>query len=383
MRIAAVDFLGVNVTPKTNWAFLLVRTDCGRTGIGECTLANQEALLDAEAARLAANVVGEDALNRNRLARLIPHAPGGLVAHSVLSAFEQALWDLAGQQAGRPVHALLGGALRDAVPLYANINRGANPRTPQGFAAAAARAVAEGFRAMKLAPFEPLVWEDAADPAQRAAYAQGLARIAAVRDAVGPGIDVMVDAHWRFSPGGAARLVQDVAPFALFWLECPVSEANHAAIRRLRSMANDRGMRLAGAESLAGLAAYRSVIEAGCYDVLMPDIKYAGGHAEIRRIAALAQTAGVEIAPHNPTGPVCHAHSVHLCATLPNLLPLEVQFGETDRFFTLVTGHDLRFDRGRATLPAAPGLGSAIDEAGARLTPWQPMPRPWLDPRLG
>ena len=101
MRIAAVDFLGVNVTPKTNWAFLLVRTDCGRTGIGECTLANQEALLDAEAARLAANVVGEDALNRNRLARLIPHAPGGLVAHSVLSAFEQALWDLAGQQAGR------------------------------------------------------------------------------------------------------------------------------------------------------------------------------------------------------------------------------------------------------------------------------------------
>jgi L-alanine-DL-glutamate epimerase-like enolase superfamily enzyme len=74
---------------------------------------------------------------------------------------------------------------------------------------------------------------------------------------------------------------------------------------------------------------------------------------------------------------------VHLCATLPNLLPLEVQFGETDRFFTLVTGHDLRFDRGRATLPAAPGLGSAIDEAGARLTPWQPMPRPWLDPRLG
>jgi len=74
---------------------------------------------------------------------------------------------------------------------------------------------------------------------------------------------------------------------------------------------------------------------------------------------------------------------VHLCATLPNLLPLEVQFGETDRFFTLVNGHDLRFDRGRATLSAGPGLGSVIDEAAARLMPWQPMPRPWLDPRLG
>lgn len=383
MRIASLDFIGVNVTPKTNWSFLLLRTACGRTGIGECTLANQEPLLAAEAARLAANVAGEDARARNRLARLIPHAPGGLVAHSVISAFEQALWDVAGQEAGRPIHALLGGALRDAVPLYANINRGANPRTPEGFAAAARRAAAEGFCAVKLAPFEPLVWEDAADAAQRAAYAEGLARIAAVRDAVGRDIDVMVDAHWRFSPGGAARLVQDVAPFGLFWLECPVSEANHAAIRRLRSMANDRGMRLAGAETLAGLGAYRTIIEAGCYDVLMPDMKYAGGHEEIRRIAALAQTAGIEVAPHNPTGPVCHAHSVHLCATLPNLLPLEVQFGETDRFFTLVIGHDLRFVRGTATLAAEPGLGTALDEAAARLMPWQPMPRPWLDPRLG
>lgn len=383
MKIASVEFLGVNVTPKTNWSFLLVRTACGRTGTGECTLANQEALLEAEAARLAADVAGEEAGRRNRLARLIPHAPGGLVAHAVLSAFEQALWDLAGQEAGRPVHAMLGGALREAVPLYANINRGANPRTPEGFAAAARRAAAEGFRAVKLAPFEPFVWEDAADPSLRAAYGQGLARIAAVRDAVGRDIDIMVDAHWRFSPGGAARLVQDVAPFGLFWLECPVSEANHAAIRRLRSMANDRGMRLAGAETLAGLGAYRSIIEAGCYDVLMPDIKYAGGHEEIRRIAALAQTAGVEVAPHNPTGPVCHAHSVHLCATIPNLLPLEVQFGETDRFFTLVTGHDLRFARGTARLADAPGLGNALEEAGARLTPWQPMPAPWLDPRLG
>ncbi|MBW6399853.1 mandelate racemase/muconate lactonizing enzyme family protein [Roseomonas sp. HJA6] len=383
MRITAVEYLGVNVTPKTNWSFLLVRTEDGRCGLGECTLANQEALLEAEVARLAANVTGEDAANRNRIARLIPHAPGGLVAHAVLSAFEQALWDLAGQAAGQPIHALLGGALRDAVPLYANINRGANPRTPEGFAAAATRAVKDGFRAVKLAPFEPLVWEDAADASQRAAYEQGLARIAAVRGAVGRDTDIMVDAHWRFSPGGAARLVQDVAEYALFWLECPVAEANHAAIRRIRSMAHDRGMRLAGAETLAGIGAYRTIIEAGCYDVLMPDIKYAGGHEEIRRIAALAQTAGIEIAPHNPTGPVCHAHSVHLCATLPNLLPLEVQFGETDRFFTLVTGHDLRFARGTATLSATPGLGSALEEAGARLTPWQPMPRPWLDPRLG
>jgi galactonate dehydratase len=383
MRIAAVEFLGVNVTPKTNWSFLLLRTDSGLTGTGECTLSDHEAGLAAEAARLAARLTGEDAASRNRLARLLPHAPGGLVTHSLVSALEQALWDLAGQEAGRPIHAMLGGALRPAVPLYANINRGADPRTPEGFATAARRAVAAGFRAVKLAPFEPMVWEDAANPGQRAAYAEGLARIAAVREAVGPDLDVMVDAHWRFSPGGAAGLIRDLAPLNLFWLECPVAEANHAEIRRLRGLANERGMRLAGAETLAGLAAYRTVIEAGCYDVLMPDIKYAGGHEEIRRIAALAQTAGIEIAPHNPTGPICHGHSVQLCATLPNLLPLEVQFGETERFFTMTTGADQRFLQGAAPLPAAPGLGLALDEAGARATPWQPMARPWLDPRLG
>ncbi|UPY38217.1 mandelate racemase/muconate lactonizing enzyme family protein [Sediminicoccus sp. KRV36] len=383
MRIASVTFLGVNVTPKTNWCFLLLRTESGLTGTGECTLSDHEALLAAEAERIAGALIGEDALARNRIARLIPHAPGGLVSHAVVSALEQALWDLAGQEAGRPIHAMLGGALRPCVPLYANINRGAAPRTPEGFAAAARRAVASGFRAVKLAPFEPMVWEDAAEPRQRAAYAEGLARIAAVREAVGAAVDVMVDAHWRFSPGGAAALIRDVAPFDLFWLECPVSEANHWEIRRLRGMANDRGIRLAGAETLAGLAAYRPIIEAGCYDVLMPDIKYAGGHAQITRIAALAQTAGIEIAPHNPTGPVCHAHSVQLCATLPNLLPLEVQFGETERFFSMTQGHDQRFTSGTAPLPVLPGLGLRLDERAARETPWQPMPSPWLDPRLG
>lgn len=390
MTITAIEFHPVQVTPKTIWCFLTVATETGLTGVGECTLANQEAGLAAEAARLAARYRGADPLHRNRLCQILPHAPGGLVAQTVQSAFEAALWDIAGQAAGAPIHALLGGALRDRIPLYANINRGASPRSPEGFAAAARRALEAGFTALKLAPFEPMVWQDAGtDPAgQRAAYAEGLARIAAVREAA-PVADLMVDAHWRFSPGGAAVLVRDLAPFGLYWLECPVAEANHAEIRRLRHMANDRGMRLAGAEALTGLAAYRPLIEAGCYDVLMPDMKHAGGHEEIRRIAALALTAGVEIAPHNPTGPICHAHSLHLCATLSNLLPLEVQFGETERFFTLVEGGAvLAFGRGDAGLPAGPGLGAALSLAEARRTAWrpdpgQPLPPPWLDPRLG
>jgi galactonate dehydratase len=381
MKIRALRYRGIAVTPRTNWGFLQAETEDGRTGLGECTLAGQEALMAAEVARLDAQLRGADAANRNRFARLLPHAPGGLVAATALSALEQALLDLAGQRDGLPIHAVLGGALRDPVLLYANINRGTDPRTPEGFAKAATGAVADGFAAIKLAPFEPLMWEDGASTANRAAYAQGLARIAAVRAAIGPDVALMVDAHWRFSPGGAASLIRDVAPFNLFWLECPVAEANRAEIPRLRGMANDRGMRLAGAESLAGLGAYAQVIAAGCYDVLMPDAKHAGGLVEIQRIAALAQTAGIEMAPHNPTGPVCHAHSVHLCATIPNFLWLEVQWGETPRFFSLVEGADLRFAAGHAKLPAAPGLGLRL--APGPHADWTPHPRPWLDPRLG
>lgn len=383
MRISGIGFAGVNVTPKTNWCFLSVRTEDGRIGWGECTLAGHEAGLAAEAARLDRALAGEDARRRNILARLMPHAPAGLVRHAALSALDQALLDLEGQRVGEPIHLRLGGAVRRSVELYANINRGVVERTPAGFAAAARRAVAEGFAAVKLAPFDPLVWEDASDPGFRAAYAQGLDRVAAVREAVGRGVSVMVDCHWRFSAGGAAALIADLAPSSPFWLECPVAESNLDALRRLRGIANDRGMRLAGAETVAGLAGVAPVLAAGAYDVLMPDIKYCGGHEEMRRIAALAHVHGVEIAPHNPTGPVCHAHSVHAAAAIPNATLLEVQFGETPLFTGIVSGEVPAATGGRATPPGSPGLGCALRPGVSEERPWVPMERPWLDPRLG
>jgi len=383
VRIAAVSFAGVNVTPKTNWSFLVVRTEDGREGIGECTLAGHEAALEAEAGRLARALEGEDARRRSLLARLIAHAPAGLVRHAVLSALDQALWDLEGQRAGEPIHLRLGGAVRPDIMLYANINRGVAERMPEGFADAARRAVADGFAAVKLAPFDPLVWEDASDRGFRAAYAQGLDRVAAVRKAVGPAIAVMVDCHWRFSAGGAAAVIADLAPFSPFWVECPVAESNLGALRRLRGLANDRGMRLAGAETLAGLAGVAPVIAAEAHDVLMPDIKYCGGHEEMRRIAALAHVHGVEIAPHNPTGPVCHAHSVHAAVAIPNATMLEVQFGETPLFNAIMSGEVPAATGGRAAAPEAPGLGCALRSGVAAERPWVPMERPWLDPRLG
>lgn len=381
-RIAHVAFHGFGATPKTNWCWLAVTSQDGRVGWGECTLARHETALESEIAGLDAALRGLDARDRNRPARLIPHAPGGLVRHAALSALDQALCDLAAQDAGVPIARLLGGAVRDDVRLYANINRAVSPRTPENFAAAASRAVAQGFTAVKLAPFEGLVWEDRDRAHWDAGYAEGIARIAAVRAAV-PEAALMVDCHWRFSVPDAARLIRDLAAENCWWVECPVSEALLPELRRLRGMANDRGMRLAGAETLSGLAAYRPLIESGAYDVLMPDIKYCGGHAELQRIAALAHTAGIEVAPHNPTGPVCHAHSVHACLAIANAVLLEVQLGESPLFFEAMDGTVPGLAGGRTKVGDAPGLGCAPRAGALAAHPWAKVEQVWLDPRLG
>lgn len=382
MRIDAIRLHGLGVSAKTVWTFIEVATADGRSGFGECTLSAHEPAMAAEVARLDRDLRGEDAFARNRIARLIGHAPAGLVRHTAVSALDQALWDLAAQAAGVPLVRALGGAVREDVRLYANINRGVEPRTPGNFAAFARRAAAQGFTAVKLAPFEGLLPEARGDAGWEATYAQALLRIQAVREAV-PDAALMVDCHWRFSPPDAARLIRDLAAIGCWWVECPVSEALPAEIRRLRGMANDRGMRLAGAETLSGLAQFRPLIEAGAYDVLMPDIKYCGGHEELRRIAALAASAGIEIAPHNPSGPVCHAHSVHAACAITNVPALEVMFDESPLFFSAMQGTVPALDGGRARPGAAPGLGCAPAPEEFSAHPWAPIEKPFQDPRLG
>jgi len=137
------------------------------------------------------------------------------------------------------------------------------------------------------------------------------------------------------------------------WFECPLPETpeNYAAIKRLRAKANAAGMRLAGAELFIGAAGFKPLLEQGLYDVVMPDVKYAGGLAECLRIAELAARHGCAVSLHNPSGPVCHAHSVHLSAVLEGDERLEYQHGETPSFFAIAPGLEAP-SRGSAALPA-------------------------------
>jgi len=384
--IAAIEAVVVNVSPKTNWTFIAVSASDGAVGWGECSLNGWEELLVAQTRRFARTVSGADSKSIADRLRYIPHSPGGLVAQAVRSAIEQAVVDLRSQHRGVANAAFLAPAPRRSVPAYANINRGVAERTPDGFAATARRAIAAGYRAVKLAPFDGVIAEDAATTPISQRIGAGLDRVFAVRDAVGPDIALMVDCHWRFDEPRAAALIRDIAPALPFWIECMVSEHPSCvpAIARLTRMGHERGMKTAGGEMITGADQAEAMCAAGLYDVLMPDIKYAGGYRGMLEIGRVCEQHRVAFSPHNPTGPIAHLASIHLCAAAPTILWLEHQYDESPLFDRLIRGAVPRFVDGAFIVPTTPGLGAALDREVAAEHPGQPLPENAnLDERLG
>ena len=384
--IATLELVVVNISPKTNWSFVCVTTDDGLTGWGECSLNGWEPLLLAQAQMLARTAHGRDIDDTGALVGYLPHTPGGLIEHAVKSATEQALVDLRAQRAGKSVAAFLNAAPRSSVPAYANINRGVTDRSPAGFAAGARRAVAAGYRAVKLAPFDGVMSQDAAHTPIDKLIRAGLDRIFAVRDAVGSAIEVMVDCHWRFDVSRAEALLRDVAPARPYWVECMTSE--HAslfpAIARLTKLAHQHGTLTAGAEMIAGADMAEAMCAARLYDVLMPDIKYAGGFAGMLAIADVCSQHGVAYAPHNPTGPIAHLASIHACAASPTLLWLEHQWDESPLFDDLIGGNKAALVDGAFVVPGAAGLGAGLVRTLAAAHPFRLLPAGvGLDERLG
>lgn len=357
MKINAVEAVLVNACEYTNWTFVQVHTDAGLVGLGEATIPGSEGPLQAAIAELNAELRGADAARIRTHARLRQGAAGGRAHYAALSAVEHALWDLAGQELGVPVHRLLGGAARERVPLYANLNRGTRDRSPAGFAAVASRAVTAGFRAVKCTPFDGVQPGAMAAREGRAQVQTGLERVFRVREAVGPDVQVMVDCHWRFTAAEAIQVARELESCRLFWLEDMVSDAEPAPWLRFRQARPDR---VAGGERKVGLGEFLPFVTAGAWDIVCPDVKYCGGLAETQRIAALAEACGLPVAPHNPSGPVSTLASAHVCATLPNLAFLEYAFGECDWRGDLVQGAE-RIEDGCLVLPRAPGLGCALD----------------------
>jgi galactonate dehydratase len=361
----------VQATAKTRWSFVELVDADGTVGIGEATLARCEAEMARWFAALVPCLIG----CLPTAASLAGARSGAtrLADFAVVSALDQAMWDVIARRQHIGVADALGGRRRERVPVYANINRTLDVRTPEAFAAVAARAVRDGFTTLKIAPFDDIeLYGDATKTVEASRIDAALARIAAVRGAIGNDVALMVDCHWRLNQPVAEAVIDAVDPYRLHWLECPIPEAPGflPILRQLRKRANDRGMRLAGCEQMTLVSGFAPFLLAGAYDVMMPDVKYVGGMREMLVVAEALERHGVEFSPHNPSGPVAHAASLQICAAAVQIDRLEMQYRETPHFDALVSDPLPSPVKGRMTIPDGPGLGVRLDpELVTRLRP--------------
>ncbi len=367
LRLTSIELRPVRATSRTVWLFVRLLTDAGLVGLGEAsdafgfanTTASDAARMQRELERFFALINGRSPFEiESYRQRGEPLAREGLVPATAFSAIEQAMWDLAGKALDVPTYVLLGGKLRNALPVYANVNRATNPRTPEGFAAAAKRAVADRFSTIKAAPFDgfPPPTAPAVDIAR--AIDAGIDAVRAMRAAVGPSVGIMIDCHSFFDVEQSVAVAGRLEPYNLTWYEEPVpperAEDTLAIRRRIKQP-------MAGGEVLFGLSGFAPLIGRRAVDTIMPDVKHCGGLLEMTRIAAVAADAGVMVAPHNPSGPISTAASVHVCAGMRNANYLELQYGEVGwRSDVLVPPE--RFAAGTIEIPDRPGFGVALND---------------------
>ncbi|MDA1302575.1 MAG: mandelate racemase/muconate lactonizing enzyme family protein [Proteobacteria bacterium] len=359
--LSSVTMHFVRITHKTCWTFLRLHTADGRIGEGEASLLGKEDELAAAAERLVPLVL----LGKHHSSSFAQqHPPESIQQAGVVSALDQALWSLHAQSSHQSLAQTLG-IQRHRIPVYANINRRTEQRGPDGFADSARAAMAAGHRAFKLAPFDEVNTDICAQGDGEIAMQAGLARIAAVRDAVGPAARLMVDCHWRFDEATAVKLNEAAARLGVYWIETPLPEelTNIPALARLRRQCNTLGLRQSGLEMSIGWDSFRPYCEGGAYDVVMPDIKYVGGIDELQRTTAGCAALGVQVSPHNPSGPICHGASLQVASTLDAFDMLELQFDESLLFDALVNAPFAPIKDGHTELPAGPGLGVVLDEA--------------------
>lgn len=342
------------------WLFVRIESDDGAVGWGEASLeGHAEAVagaIDAAGDRLIGQDAGriEDAWQT--LYRLGFYR-GGPVLMSAISGIDQALWDLKGRSLGVPVHDLLGGRVRDRVRVYAWIGGD----RPADVAAAAKARRAQGFDAVKMNGTEEMDW--LASPRSVDAAVE---RLGMVRDT---GIDVGVDFHGRVHKPMARRLVEALAPLGPLFVE-EVLLGEH--LEALMQIARQTTVPLAMGERLFSRWDFKRFFESAVIDVAQPDLSHAGGISEGRRIAAMAESYDVALAPHCPLGPLALAACLQVAAGTPNFVIQEVSLGihynqaDADLLTYLTDPDVLRVEDGSIAVPTGPGLGITVDEARVR-----------------
>ncbi|QRF75855.1 galactonate dehydratase [Thermoplasmatales archaeon] len=348
-----------------NFVIVEVTTDEGIKGYGEGTLGDFEKTVESAVNDLKPFLIGRE-LNINEITDFfVRHFfwRNGPILSTAQSAIEQALWDAMGKTLKKPVYMLLGGKAIDRVKVYGNGFISGNA-SPEEFAKAATKTVEMGFHALKFDPFGgsgPNISSENLDKAKT--------RIRSIRDAVGEGVDLMIEAHGRFNTRTALKIAQEIAQYDPFWFEEPVPEEDIISMAEVR---HGSQVPIATGERIISRNRFWELLTQRSADIIQPDVCHMGGILPLIEVGAMANVNYVTVAPHNPNGPVATAASLNALITMPNALVLEfwldaetVRHDLINEYFTLKDGYIYPSNK--------PGLGIEVNENALNKYPYQKM----------
>jgi galactonate dehydratase len=365
MKITDVKTL-VMGTSWRNLTFVKVETDEGLTGVSEVRMNNRtDALVAYIDGAKRRHVIGSDPFNTEDLYQRLfrnDYGRAGEIVATGISVIEIACWDIIGKALNQPVYRLLGGACRDKIKAYAN-GWYRVERSPEEFHAAAKRVLEKGYRALKFDPFGAGYYELSYEEKLKSV---GL--VEAVRDAVGPDVEILVEMHGRFSPYMAIEISAELEKFQPSWVEEPVPPDNIAALAKAADKIN---LPIATGERLHNKYEYRELINLQAADILQPDITQTGGFLETKKIAAMGDMCYMTVAPHNVGGPVSTATALHFAACTTNF-KIQEHFNDFSEAWVkeAATGCPEVID-GYFSLPNGPGLGMELNEDLIAMHPYR------------
>lgn len=351
---------------RTNWVFVKVETDSGIHGWGEATLEYREPTVAAAIHDLEGWLIGRDPHNIEAFRHDCyrdAYWRGGPVLMSALAGVEIALWDIKGKALGVPVWQLLGGKVRDAVPIYVN-GWFAPAKTPDEFAAKAAAVREHCFLGCKWDPFGK-AWQQIG----RRELDSAMECVRKVSETVGQDVLLLIEGHGRFDIPTAVKIGRRLEEFDICWFEEPLPPDDLNGMREVKERVR---VSLAAGERLYNRYEYRQFFDLNCADYIQPDISHAGGIFEMRLLGAEAEARHIGFCPHNPSGPVANAATLQLAGCVPNFVILEMMMTDVP-YRAEICDEELVVREGRMVIPDRPGIGIDLDENELLKHPYQPV----------
>lgn len=346
--------------PWKNWVFVHVHTDEGLVGLGEATGGLSTKPNEAAVHELKPLVLGQDPRDVTALWDRM-HKGLFLNQNTGMAGIEMACWDILGQSLGVPVWRLLGGRVRPRIRAYAN-GWYQGPRDPNFFAARAAEVAGLGYTALKFDPFG-----SAYRFIDRQELRLSLEIIGAVRDAVGDNVDLLIEAHDRFSVSTAIEVGRAIADYAPFWFETPVMSTE---VEAMAEVARAVPVRVVGGERFAAKGDFTRLLETRVIDVIQPEILKCGGAMGLFKIAAMAEGYDAFVAPHNAQSPFTTVVNTHVGAVLPNTLIQECFDDFLVPWSREILSGTVAIKDGYIEVPDGPGFGVRLDEEQAARYPY-------------